>query len=118
MNWLLLLISYPVYLALGPILGFRHGTAMDWLGILAEAATAGIAGWLAWTSVPAVWLWHGWVMPISCINFMVNIRGMSQHTLLEHADDEVRGTRSILTYPLVRFFMCNENYHLEIQFTR
>ena len=47
------------------------------------------------------------------INTMVNIRGMSQHTLLEHAQDEIQGTRSILTTPLVRFFMCNENYHLE-----
>ncbi len=47
------------------------------------------------------------------INTMVNIRGMSQHTLLEHSDDEILGTRSILTGPVVRFFMCNENYHLE-----
>jgi fatty acid desaturase len=47
------------------------------------------------------------------INAMVNIRGMSQHTLLEHSDDEILGTRSILTGPVVRFFMCNENYHLE-----
>jgi fatty acid desaturase len=47
------------------------------------------------------------------INTMVNIRGMSQHTLLEHEADLIRGTRTILTVPLVRFFMCNENYHLE-----
>ncbi len=48
------------------------------------------------------------------INSMVNIRGMSQHTLLEaHHGDEIRGTRSILTNRVTAFFMCNENYHLE-----
>jgi len=64
-------------------------------------------------AVPGAWLWYGWVVPMLFINTMVNIRGMSQHTLLEEADDEVRGTRTILTRPLVRYFMCNENYHLE-----
>ena len=33
--------------------------------------------------------------------------------LLEHANDEVRGTRTILSSPLGRFFMCNENFHRE-----
>ncbi len=47
------------------------------------------------------------------INTFVNIRGMSQHTLLEDPDHPVRGTRSILTRSWIRFFMCNENYHLE-----
>ncbi len=113
MNWLRLLIGYPVYITMIPLLGFKQGTARDRVGILAEVAAAGLAVWLAWRFVPGAWLWHGWLIPMVLINFMVNIRGMSQHTLLEHADDEVRGTRSILTAPLVRFFMCNENYHLE-----
>ena len=47
------------------------------------------------------------------INSLVNIRGMSQHTFLEHQSDPIRGTRSILTNPVTAFFMCNENYHLE-----
>ena len=47
------------------------------------------------------------------INTLVNIRGMSQHTLLEHHADPIFGTRSILTNPVTAYFMCNENYHLE-----
>jgi fatty acid desaturase len=47
------------------------------------------------------------------INTMVNIRGMSQHTLLEEPIHSIRGTRTILTRPLIAYFMCNENYHLE-----
>jgi fatty acid desaturase len=72
-----------------------------------------LLGGLALSIIPTPWLLHGWLIPMLFINTMVNIRGMSQHTLLEQASDAVHGTRSILTRPWVRFFMCNENYHLE-----
>jgi fatty acid desaturase len=114
MNWLRLIAGYPVYIVAIPILGFKHGNARDRIAIVAEvAATAAIIGWIAQASIPAEWLVHGWLVPMIFINTMVNIRGMSQHTLLEHTSDEVLGTRTILTNRLVRFFMCNENYHLE-----
>jgi len=114
MNWARLLIGYPVYIVAIPVLGFKHGTAKARAGILAEvAATALLIAAIIALKVPGAWILHGWLIPMLFINTMVNIRGMSQHTLLEHADDEVRGTRSILTVPLVRYFMCNENYHLE-----
>ncbi len=113
MHWLRLLVGYPVYVTAIPVLGFRHGTGRDRALILVEMAATGVLAWLAMTFVPAAWLIHAWLVPMLFINTMVNIRGMSQHTLLEHATDEIRGTRSILTSRLVRFFMCNENYHLE-----
>jgi len=115
MNWARLLVGYPVYIIAIPILGFRQGGVRARLGILAEIAVTGLLAWLVLTAsaIPAFWLLHGWLVPMLLINCMVNIRGMSQHTLLEEAEDEIRGTRSILTSPLVRFFMCNENYHLE-----
>ena len=113
LNWLRLLIGYPVYLAAIPLLGWKHGSARARAGIAAELSLTVAASWLAWRTLPAAWLLHAWLIPMIFINTMVNIRGMSQHTLLEHADDEVQGTRSILTGALVRFFMCNENYHLE-----
>ncbi|WP_395742399.1 fatty acid desaturase family protein [Prosthecobacter sp.] len=113
MNWLRLLVGYPVYITAIPVLGFKQGTARDRAGIVAEVCATVFFAWLVWRHVPTLWLWHGWLVPMLFINTMVNIRGMSQHTLLEHANDEVRGTRTILTSPLVRFFMCNENFHLE-----
>ena len=64
--------------------------------------------------LPGLVFVHAWLIPMLLINTMVNIRGMSQHTLLEeHHGDEVRGTRTILTNPVTAFFMCNENFHLE-----
>lgn len=114
MNWLRLLVGYPVYITAIPVLGFRQGTARERWWIAAEVSVLVTLGLLVWCSpIPRVWLLHGWLIPMLCINSMVNIRGMSQHTLLEHAADEVLGTRTILTSGLVRFFMCNENYHLE-----
>lgn len=114
MNWARLIIGYPAYIIAIPILGFKHGNARARAGILAEiTATALVIGIILVSPIPSAWIWHGWVIPMLIINTMVNIRGMSQHTLLEHCNDEVRGTRSILTSPVVRFFMCNENYHLE-----
>jgi fatty acid desaturase len=114
MNWLRLLVGYPVYITAIPLLGLRQGTWRERGWILLELAVLGMLIAVVWMSpLPWSWLLYGWLVPMFFINTMVNIRGMSQHTLLEEADDEVRGTRTILAHPLVRYFMCNENYHLE-----
>ncbi|MBL8817378.1 MAG: fatty acid desaturase [Planctomyces sp.] len=114
MNWLRLFIGYPVYITMIPILGFRQGTRVDRIWIVGEVcALAALVAAIVMSPIPLPWIVHGWIIPMLFINTMVNIRGMSQHTLLEHAKDPIQGTRSILTNGLVRFFMCNENYHLE-----
>ena len=114
MNWLRLMVGYPIYIVAIPILGFKHGNGRERTGILVEmGATSLLIICVLHFPLPAGLLIHGWVIPMFVINFMVNIRGMSQHTLLIETSDEVRGTRSILTSRLVAFFMCNENYHLE-----
>jgi hypothetical protein len=56
---------------------------------------------------------HAWLVPMVIINTLVNIRGMSQHTRLAEPAHAIRGSRTILAGPVVRFFMCNENFHLE-----
>jgi len=40
MNWLRLMIGYPVYIIAIPILGFKHGTARQRWGIVLEIAVA------------------------------------------------------------------------------
>jgi fatty acid desaturase len=114
MHWGRLIAGYPVYITAIPILGFRHGTWADRGWIAGEVALLALlaAGVLA-APLPSGLLLHAWLLPMLVINTMVNIRGMSQHTLLEHHADPVLGTRSILTNRVTAFFMCNENYHLE-----
>jgi fatty acid desaturase len=113
MYWGRLLVGYPVYIVMIPILAWRQAKTEErsWMAIelLLLLTSAGIIC----TFVPGSWLVQGWLIPMAVINVMVNIRGMSQHTLLEHEDDVIRGTRTLISNPVTRFFMCNENYHLE-----
>ncbi len=114
MHWVRLIVGYPIYIVMIPILGFRQGTSSDrrWIvlevTLLISLIAAVLASPVSWTT-----LLHVWVIPMIIINTFVNIRGMSQHTFLEQPDDPVQGTRSILTNRVTEFFMCNENYHLE-----
>jgi len=114
MHWVRLIIGYPIYIVMIPILAFRQGKPFDRLWIAAEVGLLSILI-SAVCALPLPWpcLLHVWLIPMLFINTMVNIRGMSQHTFLENQADPVLGTRSILTHPITEFFMCNENYHLE-----
>lgn len=114
MHWGRLILGYPAYITAIPILGFRQGTWKDRFYIIAELLVMATFIFLVCIS-PLSWvlLLHMWLIPMLIINTMVNIRGMSQHTLLEHESDTIKGTRTILTNPITKFFMCNENYHLE-----
>ena len=105
MHWGRLIIGYPVYIVAIPILGFRRGNLSErcWIVfevvLLACVVTAVLVSPLPWAL-----LLHAWLIPMLVINTLVNIRGMSQHTLLEHATDTIQGTRSILTNRVTRFF--------------
>jgi fatty acid desaturase len=114
MNWGRLLLGYPAYITMIPILGWRHGSAVDrrWIAFEVSAVIALVALAIA-SPLPWEALLHGWVIPMVIINTMVNIRGMSQHTLLPEPNHPIRGSRTILTNRVTTFFMCNENYHLE-----
>jgi fatty acid desaturase len=114
MHWGRSIVGYPVYLVAIPILGFRQGNTTDRIWIAIEAILFGlIATALTLSPLDRNLLIAGWLIPMLFINTMVNIRGMSQHTGLDSHSDIVLGTRTILTNPVTRFFMCNENYHLE-----
>ena len=114
MHWARLLVGYPVYIVAIPLMALKQGRLTDRLWTTFESLLLlGIAMGIVLSPIPWPWIVHGWLLPMVCINTMVNIRGMSQHTLLDEPIDSVRGTRTILTHPIVAYFMCNENYHLE-----
>ncbi|TNE50252.1 MAG: fatty acid desaturase [Deltaproteobacteria bacterium] len=114
MHWGRLVLGYPAYVVAIPVLGFLQGNKRDRLWIVVEMflLVALVVGILS-SSIPMSYLLHGWLLPMLFVNWMFNIRGMSQHTLLEHNTDVIQGTRSILTNGVTTFFVCNENYHLE-----
>ncbi|HEY8750260.1 MAG TPA: fatty acid desaturase [Tepidisphaeraceae bacterium] len=114
MNWGRLILGYPAYIIAIPILGFRQGRGWERFWIVFETGCViAMVSVAVLSPIPRTVLIHGWLIPMLFINTLVNIRGMSQHTLLEHQSDPILGTRSILTNRVTAFFMCNENYHLE-----
>jgi len=114
MHWGRLIAGYPAYITAIPILGWRHGKAAERFWIAFEVLLIAIAIIAILISpAPRLFLLHAWLIPMLFINTLVNIRGMSQHTLLENQSDTIQGTRSILTNRVTAYFMCNENYHLE-----
>jgi len=113
MHWGRLIIGYPVYIVAIPILGYRQGISSARRWIVFEVCLLILLVTAAILTLPWLFLLHGWLIPMLVINTLVNIRGMSQHTFLEHQSDPILGTRSILTNRVTAFFMCNENYHLE-----
>lgn len=113
MHWGRLVGGYPAYITLIPVLALKRGTARDRLLIVIEgAALAGLVT-SAVVFVPPLWLLLGWAAPMLVIHFLTNVRGMSQHTGLEHAEDKVLGSRTFESPPWAAFFLCNENLHLE-----
>jgi fatty acid desaturase len=114
MNWGRLIIGYPAYIIAIPILAFRAGRGRERFWIVFETGSVIVlAAIVLMSPIPRGLLVHAWLIPMIFINTLVNIRGMSQHTFLEHQSDTILGTRSILTNKMTAFFMCNENYHLE-----
>jgi fatty acid desaturase len=114
MYWGRLLLGYPAYITAIPILGYRQGKGSERFWILLEVGcVVALVVAAILSPIPRLLLIHAWLIPMVIINTLVNIRGMSQHTLLEHHSDPILGTRSILTNRVTAFFMCNENYHLE-----
>jgi fatty acid desaturase len=113
LHWGRLIFGYPVYITAIPLLGFWYASNRERISIVLEVIAVVLFVVSMFSMVPFEKLLHLWIIPMGIIHFMVNIRGMSQHTLLEDAQDQIKGTRSILTNPVTAFFMCNENYHLE-----
>jgi fatty acid desaturase len=66
---------------------------------------------LALAFVPAWVLVQAWGFPLLVVNFMMNTRGLTQHSLAEPRDAFL-ASRSIRSGALVRFFLLQENYHL------
>jgi len=114
MHWGRLIAGYPAYIVAIPILGFRQGRGWERFWIIFESScVVALVAVVLLSPIPRALLVHAWLIPMLFINTLVNIRGMSQHTMLEHHADPILGTRSILTNRVTAFFMCNENYHLE-----
>ena len=113
MEWGYFLFGYIAFLSIIPYKGFRKGTKIDRLLITLDIVIIILFVWLSLSLLPLDLLLHGWLIPMIFVHFMMNIRGMSQHLMLEDHHDPYKGARTIVAHPIVDFFLCNENYHIE-----
>ena len=113
MEWGYLLFGYVAFLSVIPYQGFKQGTKKDKILIIKDLVFIFLISGLIINFLPLSWLIHGWLIPMVFVHFMMNVRGMSQHLMLEDHHDPYNGARTIIAHPIVDFFLCNENYHIE-----
>ena len=113
MEWGYFFFGYLAFLTIIPYQGFKLGRTHDKALIVRDMFCIGLVVWLSIAFLPINWLIHGWLIPMVFVHFMMNIRGMSQHLMLENHHDPYNGARTIVAHPIVDFFLCNENYHIE-----
>jgi fatty acid desaturase len=108
-------IGMLVFLVHVPVHAFRRGTSRDRLQILLEYGLLALL-----YTVVCLWavragalplLLHGWFYPMLVVIAIVNIRGWSEH-MLTQPGSALTQTRTVRSNRLVRFFLCNLNYHL------
>jgi fatty acid desaturase len=112
MHWLRLGLATYLYLIFVPALAWKHGTPAQRRGVLTDYALLLAFYAAVFSLVPFTVLAHAWLLPTLITNILINVRGLTQHSLAE-ARDPLLASRSILTRPWVAFLYLNENYHLE-----
>lgn len=101
-----------LYVLVFPYVSMRCAGQADRRRIAAEYALLAIlAAGLLW-ALPARSLLLAWLAPFLLANWMINIRGFSQHGIAV-AKDPLLASRTMLPHPFVRRLLINENYHLE-----
>lgn len=109
-------IGMLVFLVHVPVHALRRGTRRDRQQILLEYGLLALlyagAILLAVQAGAVPLLLHGWVYPMLVVIAIVNIRGWSEHMLTEPGN-ALTQTRTVRSNRLVRFFLCNLNFHLE-----
>jgi len=107
-----LTIGSYLYLALIPILGWKHGTRRDRWNILLDTLVHGVVYTVAFHWLPWSILFPAWIAPTLAANVLTNARGLAQHGIADPSDPYL-ASRSIRPSPWVRLAYLNENYHLE-----
>ena len=112
MQYLRLAIGAFVYIFMIPFLAWRHASAADRRDILVEYTILIPLYAVLLNTLPGKLLFEVWFVPLILTGWMTAVRGLSQHGVTNTRDPYL-ASRSIEASRPVRFFMLNENYHLE-----
>jgi fatty acid desaturase len=111
LHCLRLALGSYLYLLFIPVLSWRKAAPAEKRRMALEYGL--LAGLLALLVLKApFWaLCQAWLIPLIFVNFMMNTRGLTQHSLAE-PQDAFLASRSIRSGFLVRLCLLDENYHL------
>jgi len=114
--WLLhynrLLWATLLYLIFVPGLAWRYGNERDRLNIVTEYLLLALTYTAVFSLVPLKIVVMVWLVPFLLTNFMINLRGLTQHGITD-ASDPLIASRTVEANVVVRFLLLNENFHLE-----
>ena len=114
--WLLhftrLLCASYLYLLSVPLVAMRHSLPAAKRQIIQEYLFLAAVYVALFSLIPFHWLLHAWLIPTVFVNFLINVRGLTQHSVTD-VDDQFVASRSIQSHRIVAFLYMNENYHLE-----
>lgn len=104
------------FLAMLPLNAIKFGRSKDKQAVAVEYALMvpiyAVAFGLAWRQGFLAELAHIWLIPILFAMTLANVRGWAEH-MLTVPGHPLTETRTVISNPLVRFFMLNANYHVE-----
>ncbi|MGH8004221.1 MAG: fatty acid desaturase family protein [Limisphaerales bacterium] len=95
-----------------PATGLKLGSRLERKKIVEEYVLLIGLIVLAFLVVPFDILAQVWLLPILFTAQLSQVRGLAEHVFTA-GDEPLRATRTVHSSALVRFFMCNMNYHLE-----
>jgi fatty acid desaturase len=95
-----------------PITGLKLGSRLERRRIIEEYLLLIGLILLVFQFVPFAIAAAAWLIPILCTAQQAQLRGLAEHAFTV-GDAPLRSSRTVHSNALVRFFMCNMNYHLE-----
>ncbi len=110
--YLLLLIGTYPYFAHAAARGFMTARGWDRVTILAEYVVLLGVHAAAWWLLPSPVMVRLWVFPMLMAGQLTNLRSLAEHGLTT-SGNAFTGTRSVISNQVVRFVLCNLNFHLE-----
>jgi fatty acid desaturase len=112
MQYLRLTVGALAYIFLIPFVAWRYGTSAEHRDMLVEYSILIALYTLMLATLPGQILIFAWFIPLLCTGWLTAMRGLSQHGVTQTRDPYL-ASRSIAAGAVIRFFMLNENYHLE-----
>lgn len=110
------LIGLLVFLVHVPYEAVRHGDRRERLRIAGEYAVLVLLYVVVVTAATQAGalphLLHAWLLPGLVTLLIVNVRGWAEH-LMTRRGNPLTESRTVTSNAVVRFFLCNVNYHLE-----